>query len=267
MTDDHQLSQSSKRSWCQPPRNALGRDGCCITIDGPPPNRPDLAIYSQDEQFALGFAPTWDNPDVVTNYWNPFKLLPEMSVTVRNLSPTAGAVNGQVSLYISEFGLGMPRALLSSKAINLAPSQQEVLLFPLSQTVLGRADQRIGTYVRIGHPYDSVPINNAGSQLIADAYTSAVSRAFSVTFPVRNPLDSPQQISLSALPNELNATITPATRTFAPLEQIAATVALQVPGAIHGSPAAEARRDVTIIARGAAGEVIGGLTYVIWIDD
>ena len=267
MLDDHRLSQSSKRSWCQPPRSSPGRDCCCITVDGPPPDRPDLAIYSQDEQFASGAAPTWDNPDIVTNYWNPFKLQPETSVTIRNLSTTAGAVNGQVSLYISEFGLGMPQTLLSRKAINLGPSQNDILLFPLSQAALGLADQRIGTYVRIDHPYDSTPINNAGSQLIADAYTSAVGRAFSVTFPVRNPLDSPQQITLSALPSELNTAITPATRAFAPLEQIVATVALQVPGAIHGSPAAEARRDVTIIALGAAGEVIGGLTYVVWIDN
>ena len=267
MTDDHRLSQSSKRSWCLPPRNAPGRDCCCITVDGPPPNRPDLAIYSQDEQFALGVAPTWDNPDIVTNYWNPFKLLPETSVTVKNLSPTAGAVNGQVSLYISEFGLGMPRSLLSSQAVNLGPSQQVVLLFPLSQAVLGLADQRIGTYVRIDHPYDSTPINNTGSQLIADAYTSTAGRAFSVTFPVRNPLDSPQQITLSALPNDLSAAITPATRAFAPIEQITASLAVRVPGAIHGSPGSEVRRDVTVIARGAAGEVIGGMTYVIWIDN
>jgi hypothetical protein len=235
-------------------------------VDGPPPDRPDLAIYSQDEQLALGVGPTWDNPDMVTNFWNPFKLLPETSVTVKNLSPKASAVNGQVSLYTSEFGLGMPQTLLSSKAVNLGPSQQAVLLFPLSQAVLGLADQRIGTYVRIDHPYDANPINNTGSQLIADAYTSAVGRALSVTFPVRNPLASPQQITLSALPNELSAGITPATRAFAPLEQIVATLAVQVPAAIQGSPGAEARRDVTIIARGAAGEVIGGLTYVIWID-
>ena len=54
---------------------------------------------------------------------------------------------------------------------------------------------------------------------------------------------------------------------FAPLEQIVASLAVQVAGAIHGAPGAAARRDVTVIARGADGRVIGGLTYVIWIDN
>ena len=266
MTDDRRQSLFSRTFWCQPPISPR-RDCCCITVDEPPPNRPDLAIYSQDEQLESGTEPTWDNPDIATNYWNPFKLLPETRVTVKNLSPTASAVNGQVSLYTSEFGLGMPRVLLSSMAVNLGAGQQTTLLFPLNQAVLALADQRIGTYVRIDHPYDAKPINNTGSQLIADAYTSAVGRTFSVTFPVRNPEASGQQITLSPLPNELNAVVTPAIRSFAPLEQIIATLAVQVPGAIHGTPGAEARRDVTIVARGADGMLIGGLTYVIWIDN
>lgn len=269
MTDYYnRLSQSPKWSWCHPPSTSPGRDCCCIMVDGPPPNRPDLAIYSQDEQFVLGVAPTWDNPDIMTNQWNPFKLYSEISVTIKNRSPTVGAVNGTLSLYISQFGLGMPRTHLSSQVVSVGPSQQVGLLFPLPQTVLGWADQRIGTYVRIDHPYDSIAINNTGSQLLADAFTSSVGRTFSVTFPVRNPLNSPQQITLSALPNELSAMITPPTRGFAPLEQIVASLELQVPGAIHRSPSGvDERRDVTVIARGAAGEVIGGLTYVIWIDN
>jgi hypothetical protein len=230
-------------------------------VDGPPPDRPDLALYSQDEQFALGAAPTWDNPDMLTNYWNPFKLLPEISVTVRNLSPTASAVNGQLSIYISTFGLGLPRQLLSSQALNLAPGQQTTLLFPLSQAILNATEQRIGTYAVISHPHDARSINNTGAQLIADAFTTQVGRSFSVTFPVMNPLAVPQVLTLSVLANELNAVISPASRAFAPLEQIMATLTLQVPGSIHGTPSAAARRDATTVARGA------GLTYVIWIDN
>lgn len=236
-------------------------------IDGPPPDRPDLAIYSQDEQFAAGTAPTWDNPDMLTNYWNPFRLLPEVSVTVRNLSATASAVNGQVAVAISTFGLGMPRVPLASQMVHLGPSQQTTLLFPLSQAILNAAEQRIGTYVTITHPHDSRAVNNAGAQLIADAFTSAAGRSFSVTFPVMNPLATAQQITLSMLANDLSAAVTPAVRAYAPLEQIMATLTVQVPGTIHGTPGAEQRRDVTIVSRGADGTVIGGLTYVIWIDN
>jgi hypothetical protein len=255
------------RSWCQASSNSSGRDCCCVTVDGPPPIRPDLAIYSQDEQIALGVAPTWNSPDMVTNMMNPLRLLPEIGVAVKNLSLRAAAINGQVSLYISEFGLGMPQSLVSSQVINLGPSQQALLQFPLSQSVLAQADQRIGTYVRIDHPYDSTPNNNSGAQLIAEASTRVMGRAFSVTFPVRNPLDSPQQITLDVLPNALGAAITPAVRAFAPQEQIVATLAIQVPAATHGAPGAEVQSDVTVIARGAAGELIGGLTYLVWIDD
>jgi hypothetical protein len=257
----------SRGTWCPPPRKDPGRHSCCMHVDGPPPDRPDLALYSQDEQFALGAAPTWDNPDMLTNFWNPFKLMPEISVTARNLSPTASAVNGQLSIYISTFGLGMPRQLLSSKALNLPPGQQTTLLYPLSQAILSAAEQRIGTYAVISHPHDARRINNTGAQLIADAFTTQVGRSFGVTFPVMNPLASPQVITLGVLPNDLNAVISPSTRAFAPLEQIIATLSLQVPAAIHGTPGAPARRDATTVAWGADGKVIGGLTYVIWIDN
>src|SRR3990172_5884682 len=100
MLDDQRLSRASRRSWCPPPVSAAGRDCCCITLYTPP-DRPDLAIYSQDKQLETGATPTWDSPDIVTIYGNPVRLVPEISVVVSNLSPTAGAVNGQVSLYTS----------------------------------------------------------------------------------------------------------------------------------------------------------------------
>jgi hypothetical protein len=254
------------KAACAPTRKDPDRLSCCVHIDGPPPNRPDLAIYSQDEQFASNVVPTWDNPDILTNRWTPFGLYPETSVAVRNLSAVASAVNAQVSLFTSAFGLGMPRSLLSSQTITLAPGQASTLLFPLSQAILLAGDQRIGTYVSIVHPYDMRPINNAGAQLLADAYTSARGRSFGVTFPVMNPQAAGQQLTLSALPNQLNAIVAPATRLYAPFEQIVATLAIEVPAAVHGSAAAPVRSDVSIVARDADGAVIGGLTYVIWID-
>lgn len=186
---------------------------------------------------------------------------------MRNLSPTAAAVNGQVLLYTSLFGLGMPQSLLSAIAVSLAPGQSNTLLFPLTQAILNGTDQRIGTYVRIVHPSDRHLINNRGAQLLADAYCSAVGRSFSVTFPVMNPLSTSQQITLSMLPNVLNAVVQPATRVFNPLEQIIATLNLQVPGSLHGTAGTPIRQDATVAAYGADGNLIGGLTYVVWIDN
>ncbi|CAN7741154.1 hypothetical protein [Variovorax sp. LjRoot178] len=259
-------SKRASKSWCSQLR--IDRRGCCcIAVDGPPPNRPDLAIYSQEEQFAMGAVPTWDNPDLLTNYWSPFKLMPETSVTVRNLSSTTAAVNVQVSLYTSAFGIGAARDLMSSLIVHLAPLHSSTLLFPMTQALLNSAEQRIGVYVKITHPHDRRQINNAGAQLLADAYTSASGRNFSVTFPITNPLSTPQEISVAAFPNMLGATITPDVRTFSPLEQVPATMMLHVPSTLHGTPAAPDRQEVTVVAYGGDGRIIGGLTYVIWIDD
>lgn len=258
-------SRKTTRSWCSPPRIER-RACCCVSIDSPP-DRPDLAIYSQDEQLALGAVPTWDSPDLLTNYWSPFRLMPETGVTVRNLSPTAAAVNVQVSLYTSAFGIGAARSFMSSLIVNLAPLQSSTLLFPMTQALLNSAEQRIGVYVKITHPHDRRQINNAGAQLLADAYTTASGRNFSVTFPIMNPLATSQQITVAAFPNQLGATVTPSVRMFNPLEQVLATMTLHVPSALHGTPAAPVRQDVTVAGYGGDGRVIGGLTYVIWIDD
>jgi hypothetical protein len=251
--------------WCPRPHDRRG--ACCAHIGDPPPDRPDLATYSQEEQLTLGVSPTWDNPDMLTNWWRPFTLMPETVVTVRNLSSRASAVNAHVSLSTSIFGLGMPRVLLGMYSLSLAPSQQRTVLFPLPQATLNAPDQRIGTYVRIDHPHDARAINNAGQQLLADAFTTSSGRAFTVTFPVRNPLGVSQAITLAALANDLSAVVMPGSHLFAPLEQRTATLGVSVPGTLHGTVPAPLRRDVTIVGRNQDGTLLGGLTYVIWIDD
>jgi hypothetical protein len=255
------------RSPCSPgPQDR--RHGCCIAVSTPTIDRPDLATYSQLEQLAGGNAPTWDSPDIVTNYWNPFQLMPSSTVTVRNLSATAAASNVNVLFYTAPFGIGLPWQLLASQPqVALGPGQATTLSYPLPQSLLTAADQRLATYVRIIHPADTHLINNTGYQSIADAFTSVEGRSFAVTFPVCNPLATPQTLSLSVLPNMLGAVISPATYAFSPLEQIMATLAINVPAALHGTPAASVRQDATVVAYGADGGLIGGLTYVIWIDN
>ena len=90
-------SLSRNDSLCRPERHQPTGTGCCLTPYGAPPDRPDLATYSQDEQFSLGNTPTWDNPDIVTNFFNPFRLLPESQVTIRNLGHSiCGKCSGAV---------------------------------------------------------------------------------------------------------------------------------------------------------------------------
>ncbi len=195
---------SGIQSRCRPRRRwEPDRAVCCVPIPVPI-QTPDVAIYSQEEQLSVGNPPTWDNPDILTNYWRPFRLMPEVSVTIRNLS-SINAVNVQVAISTSAFGIGMPRTPSGSKTLSLAGGQQQVILFPVSQALLNAPDPRIGAFVDIIHPHDRKLINNKGVQLLADEYTSAVGRAFTVNFPVLNSAAVAQQITLSALNNDLNA--------------------------------------------------------------
>ncbi len=251
--------------WCRPQRQRAR--GCCCFTPKDPPDRPDLATYSQEEQLQMGVAPSWDSPDIVTNYWNPFRLEPDTQVVVRNLSPKATAVNALVTLSFAGFGIGLARSPFTSRVVTLAPLQEATLLFPLTQAMLNAPDQRIATFVRIDHPYDSKLINNKGEQLLADAYTSAEGRGFSVTFPVVNQLAGPETIALTVLPNDLGASVSPVSRTFAALEQFTATLTIALPATLHGTGASPLRKDVTVVGRRGDGSLINGLTYVIWIDD
>jgi hypothetical protein len=239
--------------------------GCCIT-PSTPPKRPDMAIYSQEEIFTLGTSPSWDSPDILTNEWSPWRLLPETSVKVRNLSADASAVNALVHLYHSPFGIGTERTLIATRMITLPPSQEVSLLYPLSPTVLA-GDQRIAVHVRIEHPSDTRLINNHGAQIVFGATTLEVGRAPEFRFIVRNPLATQQEISLGMLANDLSAVVSPTVRMFAPFEQVQAAIRLSVPSTMHGTPAAEVRREATVVARGAGGAAIDGLTYVIAVQD
>ena len=67
-----------------------------MAVSDVPIRRPDLAIYSQLEEIAAGHIPRWDNPDIVTNDWGPFRLMDEARITVRNLSADTPAVNALV---------------------------------------------------------------------------------------------------------------------------------------------------------------------------
>lgn len=237
----------------------------CLTVTDTPIDRPDLAIYSQGEVLAGGGAPSWDNPDIVTNDWRPFRLRQEASVSVRNLSPTTSAANAQVHMFTSPFGIGTRQVLRLTRVVNIAPGQQVDLLFPLHQEVLA-GDPRTGVHIKIDHPTDSNLSNNAGSQVHDGGYTTESGRTFDVAIPVVNDSGVARAIDLSVLPTDLIATVTPPSRNFAPFEQFVARLHIEVPGFLVGGPGNEIARGVTVIGR-TAGHLIGGVTRLLRIDN
>lgn len=255
---------ASLRSWCRP-RRRPDRKSCCVETE-PPPERPDPATYSQLERLSLGQLPTWNSPDLLTHDIPTYTLMKEPEVRVRNLSTTASAVNVQVHLSTAPFGIGTQKTALSTRVIGLAPSQELTLLYPLPQALLA-GDPRIGFHVVIDHPHDRNRINSRGSQTIVIVRTSEVGRSFQEHFPVVNLSSAPRLLTLSVLPNELGATVSPASRNFAPFEQFQATLNVQVPDSLHGSASSVLSKEVTIIGRGPDGAVIDGVTFIVRLNN
>jgi hypothetical protein len=266
MEANHRLARAfdRPRGFCPPVPERP--PGCCFH-PSTPPDRPDLAVYSQEEQLAANAVPSWNSPDITTNRDIPWALLPEHQVKVRNLSPTASAVNGLVSVWTSPFGIGTLRTPLSSQVVALGPGQETTLLFPLNQSLVAAGEHSLGVHVAIQHPYDSVQINNRGSQVVSGVMTSAVGRQPSLSFPVVNSSAAQRTINLAVMPNPLGAAALPASRGYAAWEQATATLMLQVPAGMHGSTTTPLRHEITVVARDAAGSLVDGLTYIVWVDD
>jgi hypothetical protein len=226
-----------------------------------PPQRPDPATYSQLEQLQLGQVPNWDSPDILTNNRVPWKLLPDTQVTVRNLSPTVSAVGTQVTLLVSAFGIGMKRTPFSTQTLTLAPLQQTTLFYPLSQAIIN-GEQSIGVHVELYHPFDSLQINNHGAQVASGIDTVSAGRSPSLAFPVLNNSPGARTITLATLPNNLGAAVSPASYTFAPLQQINATLALDVPSTMHNTT-----EWVTVVGWSPDGSLIDGLTWVVSVNN
>ncbi len=241
--------------------------GSCVTIRDTPLETPDLDIYSQEAQLAAGVAPSWDSPDIMTNHWSPFRLMHEARVKVRNLSPTTFAANAAVHYFTSPFGIGTRRHLRLTRMVSLAPLQEMELLFPLHQEVLS-GDPRTGVHIQIDHPTDSSTLNNRGSQVHDGGYTTESGRDFVVQIPVLNDSGVSRELTLSVLPTDLVATVSPASHVFAPFEQIVASLHIVVPAFLTGSPGGEIHRAVTVMARLAGGGlVIGGATRLLRINN
>jgi hypothetical protein len=235
-------------------------------IPAVPPLRPDLATYSQIEQISLGNAPTWNSPDINTNNDIPWTLWTVFQVNVRNLSAAASAINALVTVATSPFGIGMTQTPMGSQKLNLGPGQAAALSFPVLPALLA-GSQSLGKFVVIEDAYDSNLINNTGAQVLMGMTASVVGRNVSLGFPVLNSTGAARIIALSALPNALGASVSPASQPFAPWEQINATVNMSVPGGMHGTAANPIYNEVTVVAYAGDGSLVGGATWILWVDN
>lgn len=247
------------------PRRRPPRESCCIHLEEPP-DRPDPAIYSQSERLSSGLEASWNSPDITTNFWSPWRLMPEPEVLVRNLSSSASAVGVQVQIKIAPFGIGTAKTAISAQVVNLAPSEEKKLIFALPQSVL-TGDPHVGVFVEIAHSVDKNAANNRGDQVIDGVFTSEAGRNLTFKFPVRNDEPQGRTLTLATLANDLSAVVSPAVHAFSPFEQITATLTAHVPGALHGTSAADIRREVTVVARDSAGRLVGGVTFIVRIDE
>lgn len=249
---------------CRPTARS-SRSTCCVQVDSPP-ETPDLAIYSQTLQLAQGNLPTWDSPDIKTNRWSPWRLYQALPITVHNLSPTAHAVRALVQVAVSPFGIGTARTPLGIQRVTIPAASSVELEFPLDQATLD-AGPHIGVHVTIEHPHDRSTLNNAGSQLIDGLLTSEDGRSRELDIPVVNDAMHPRTIVLEVHAEDVIAQLAPSSLQLAAGEQSTVTLSTVVPSTIHGSADNPVRRHVHVTARDSAGEVLGGITQIVDIDD
>jgi hypothetical protein len=261
-----------KRTWSQLFCDCSGtrrrrRGDCCLQVTNIPINKPDLAIYSQDEEVSFGRQPTWDNPDITTNLWGPFRLMESVQVRITNRSEKTNAANGLVNLYMGPFGIGMPFRLSSIQRVNILRGNAIDLSFPLEESLRVGDTQRLSFKVVTQHPYDPNPINNQGSQCIDGRHTSLAGRHFTVDIPVRNPHPTARRrINLQVFPGELGASIDWNTFEFAPLEEKVVHLAITVPGGFRETDDSSTKPHVTVLATHTSGQLLGGASIITKVD-
>lgn len=239
---------------CEPLRREPASD-CDAIQPEDPPKRPDPAIYSQREQLAAGSTPTWDSPDILTNWLFPTRPLDSVDVTARNESSETAAVGALVRVTVADFGIGMERSPIGSRKVDIPPGGAVDLDFPLPAEVREADDPRLGAFVDIEHPHDEVAINSAGDQ-VANWVRVDPGETVTATFPVRNDAPGGRTITLTPHDDVVSASVTPTSHSFGPGETVTAELTVDVP-----DPYTDPPNPATVIARDGAGDLVGGLTY------
>ena len=261
-----------KQTWFQRFCDCSGRPrkrpgDYCLRITNIPNHRPDLAIYSQDEELSLGRVPTWNSPDITTNDWGPFRLMEAVEVRITNRSTRANAGNALINLYVGPFGIGMPLSLTASRKVTVIHGNAVNIQFPLEGSLRSGDTQRLSFMVRAEHPYDTELINNQGSQCIDGRQTSLTGRHFAVDIPVKNPHPTiRRRITLQIVPGDLAASIDWDHYDFAPLEEKVVRLDITVPEGLRETEDASNKHPVTVIATYDGDKLLGGATIITRVD-
>ena len=209
---------------------------CCLRPDSPP-KRPDPGIYSQVDSFAAAPPPSWDSPDITTNLFGQTTLDENVRVTVRNYSPDAPALNTQVQLEYSRFGIGFARNLLGIQPVDLnkaGHAQEEQTLDFYVPTAVREKIGNISVFVTVAHPKDRNPRNNTGEQAWSASASTAGSAA-TFDFEVHNALASSSTFDLLTLEADWSATLSDSQVVLVPGQTRNVTLNVQVPASASGS--------------------------------
>ncbi len=257
------------RNLCNlmPPR----RKTCCAHIPPEIIHDPNPEIYAPQSVFENGIAPTFNSPDINTvNIW-PLRPIDSLAITCRNLSTEASANQTRVNLRWSTWGIGMPQQPLGTTFVDLAragfPGSTQTFSWPVP-ALPDNTDGLFGVFVSLSHPYDSDPTNNQGEQTLAGFQTSSAGRTQKFVVPVRNPSSTAQTILLTASPSSTAAwvDIQPAALTLGAGAQQDVAVTIQVPAAVPvAPPGTDISATVDILAT-IGGAYLGGVSFIVLID-
>lgn len=223
---------------------------------------PDLVIYSQNIELANNRIPTWDNPDIITNIWNPFRLKSEAKITIRNLSTKVPAIDVNVNFYLSDFGIGTELKRFFTKKINIPPSSNLKIQLPFSHTLLNKSS-RIGLHVKIEHGKNKNISNKISSQVIDGISILEMGRGFEVDIPVFNNSNYEERISLSNYPSDLIISYSEQSLILSPYSMKNIKLRINVPLDIGNNGSTFMKRDITLIGKLLNGKIIGGVTILL----
>ena len=257
------MLQARDRRVCSPLVRRERAPDCCFTPSSEP-KCPDPAIYSQLEILERGLTTrlSWNSPDINTNA-QPRKLDREAVIVVHNLSTIASAANVRIDVHVHRFGIGFDREMIGGSLLSIPPAAQTVFTAPYPQNTTA-GEQRIGIEVRITHSTDADTGNNVGFQAIDWLATSAIGKAFTIDFPVRNPSAGTQVIHVQAGPVDAGLSVSSpvSAPAFAPFEERSLSADVTVLPGITSF-----QREATFMAFGGSGELIGGVAFVINVDN
>lgn len=243
-----------------------------------PVEKPDLEIYSQQKLWKKHLLLSYDSPDIMTyTYWNNTATIgvgyqSKVHASIRNIS-NGTATGALIHCDISPFGIGTPRTRLGTQIISVKPSAEITISYLLPPEIID-ANQPFGAHITIDLQGDMDLSNNNGSQVVKGVYSSNLaeresegSRTYLTQFPIHNNTNSNIVWNLATLQNELNAIIEPQNVSLAPGEEVTASLRCRVATDLHGGADNIIKLEATVICTDNNSNLIGGLTFFVFVND